>query len=982
MVVGSERTSGAAQQASSSRRGHSSTLGRKMGRLLNALSGSQHFSRSARRKKRHTTCTTAFESLEARRVLSATSAAVEFNVDMAATLESREVLVQFDNEVAEARIIAQEIGASRFLSATDQGGGLYEVEVASHSDIQRVITELNAMPGVAYAEPNFVIQVSSTTDTHPNPNLDSLWALENEGQTGGTYDADIDASAAWDVTTGSDQIVVAVIDTGIDYTHPRLRDNIWRNTGEVAGDGLDNDGNGYIDDVMGFDFANEDADPFDAQSHGTHVAGTILDVAPSVTVMPLKIFGDNGEGTLGTAVRAIRYAVDNGAQISNNSWGIRLPHGGLRFEISRAAAANHVFVASAGNSAKDTDVKPHFPSGYSLPNIISVAATNHDDQLADYSNYGAVSVDIAAPGGERGDRGILSSIPGGGYGFKSGTSMAAPHVAGAAALVLSQNPELQPEQVIDALTSAVDKLPQLNGKVRSGGRLNVAAAINAEPTDPPTFPIIDRAIQIVGTPLTDTAIVTREGDYYVTTLNDVSQRNHIDHIDSIFFDGQDGNDRFTNRTSMPSVAYGGKGRDRLTGGSGQDKLYGQEGHDRLRGRGDNDILRGGKGNDRVFGGGGNDFLDGGPGRDDLLKGGAGIDRFRNGEVTDQRDVVAGQRADLDFYSSQLGERMTSTSVSHGALRFHNTPDGETTLVYEAPTHFAGVDRASWTLVTADGEHINMQTSFAVVPASVSNGNLTVNGTSGHDTILVSQSGTAVTVTVNGFSLNFPDVQSIEINGGIGNDTIRNRTSLPMTARGDSGADRLFGGDGMDWLDGGTGNDFIAGAKGDDRIYGGFGNDEIYGGHGNDRLYGQDGHDSIFGERGADDLWGGSGDDFMHGGVGNDRLDGGFGNDQLRGDSGDDYVQGSYGNDIVEGGDGDDNVRGGSGNDLLYGNRGNDLLSGGSGEDRMFGGRGRDQLYGDSGRDYMDGGHGDDTMDGRSDSWWARRKRRFRGWLWR
>ena len=213
--------------------------------------------------------------------------------------------------------------------------------------------------------------------------------LKTKGRLAG---ADIDAAAAWQVTTGSDQVIVAVIDTGIDYTHSRLRDNIWRNSGEVAGDGVDNDGNGFVDDIHGVDFYDDDSDPFDGVSHGTHVAGTVLDVAPGVLVMPVRFLGPDG-GRTSDAIRALDYAVANGAHISNNSWGSRnSPSRSLKDAIARASEANHIFVAAAGNAGLDIDTHAYAPGGVDAVNVITVAATDHNDQLAWFSNYGAETV--------------------------------------------------------------------------------------------------------------------------------------------------------------------------------------------------------------------------------------------------------------------------------------------------------------------------------------------------------------------------------------------------------------------------------------------------------------------------------------------------------------------------------------------------------------------------------------------------------------
>src|SRR5918999_1287399 len=273
-----------------------------------------------------------------------------------------------------------------------------------------------------------------------------------------TQTEDADAPEAWNTGTGTAATVVAVIDEGVDVSHPDLRNNIWKNPGEVPGNGVDDDRNGYVDDVNGFDFANDDAsvydpDPIDGSGdeHGTHVAGTIAaegnngagitGVNWQAKVMALKFLGPNSGSTL-DAVEAINYAVAKGADISNNSWGyVGSPSRSLKDAITRADNAGLLFVAAAGNGGADgvgddndaNSTNTNYPSSFSNPNIISVAATDNRDRLASFSNFGASTVDLGAPGVN-----VLSTLPGNRYGYYSGTSMATPHVTGVAALLKSQ----------------------------------------------------------------------------------------------------------------------------------------------------------------------------------------------------------------------------------------------------------------------------------------------------------------------------------------------------------------------------------------------------------------------------------------------------------------------------------------------------------------------------------------------------------------
>jgi thermitase len=349
-------------------------------------------------------------------------------------------------------------------------------------------------PDVAYAEPNFRVQPAVTPN---DPNYSGMWGLNNTGQTGGRPDADIDAPEAWNSITGSQETVVAVIDEGIDINQPDLRDNIWTNSGEVPGNRIDDDGNGYVDDVNGYDFANDDATVYDpdpisgkGDEHGTHVAGTIAATGDNgvgvsgvnwdAQVASLK-FLDADTGNVADAIEALNYAVAEGMPISNNSWGAEGQSRAMEDAIRRADAAGHVFIAAAGNAESDgvghnNDATPQIPSSADVPNVVAVAATDDTDRLASFSNYGATSVDLAAPG-----VGILSTLPGKRYGRYSGTSMAAAHVAGVAALIQSQ-PNAPTGANADTQTKAqilqyVDEKASLEGEVATNGRLNALGAL-------------------------------------------------------------------------------------------------------------------------------------------------------------------------------------------------------------------------------------------------------------------------------------------------------------------------------------------------------------------------------------------------------------------------------------------------------------------------------------------------------------------------
>ena len=366
--------------------------------------------------------------------------------------------------------------------------GLYLVQLPSPpslDELPKTVQALGQSTGIfKFVEADPIVHVNVVPN---DPDFSGEWGMNNTGQTSGTAHADINAPAAWNIVNSSPNVVVAVIDTGIDFNHPDVAPNIWTNP---------HPGNsGYANDLHGWNFCANNNNPQDDFFHGTHVSGTIgavgnngagvAGVTWSVKIMPLKFLDSTGAGTTSNAVNAVYYAVKNGAQILSNSWGGGGYTQSLKDAIDYANAHNVLFVAAAGNSSSNNDSTPAYPADYTSPNIIAVAATDDNDQLAYFSNYGANSVQLAAPG-----VGILSTFPTVAtaamtsyglptkYGQISGTSMATPHVSGAAALALGQNPSLTVAQLKTLLTQRTDQLAQLAGLVQTSGRLDLYNVVN------------------------------------------------------------------------------------------------------------------------------------------------------------------------------------------------------------------------------------------------------------------------------------------------------------------------------------------------------------------------------------------------------------------------------------------------------------------------------------------------------------------------
>jgi subtilisin family serine protease len=364
--------------------------------------------------------------------------------------------------------------------------GMQVVKLTSNVSVKDAIREYQKNSDVVYVQPNYVYHTTALIPNDPSFNLQ--WGLHNTGQQvngiTGSPDADIDAPEAWDNSTGSNTVIIAVIDSGVHYTHPDLVSNMWINADEIPGNNIDDDNNGYIDDVYGWNFYDGNNDPNDGNSpvyHGTHCAGIlgavgnngvgVCGVTWNIKIMSLRTTDAYGSSYTSDDILAINYANANGASIISNSWG------GYEYDQALKDAIDNsptVVVCSAGNDNTNTDTSPFYPASFNSPNIISVAATDSSDYKAAFSNYGPISVDLGAPGVN-----IYSTKRSSDYQFMSGTSMATPFVAGVAALVKSVNPQLTNIQIKNIILNNIDVKPSLAGMVITSGRLNANKAVKA-----------------------------------------------------------------------------------------------------------------------------------------------------------------------------------------------------------------------------------------------------------------------------------------------------------------------------------------------------------------------------------------------------------------------------------------------------------------------------------------------------------------------
>ena len=376
--------------------------------------------------------------------------------------------------------------------------GQFAVVRSQEKSAALAVAKLKELDVVEYAEPNYLYhtintitpvesllnQVSVTGDEK----FDLLWGLKNSGanepdRSGttttperGVAGADVNAVEAWKITKGSRDVVIAVIDTGIDWRHPDLAANMWTNPGEIAGNNKDDDGNGYVDDIYGWNAALKNGSPMDGNGHGTHCAGTIgavhgnggvAGVMADVKMMAVKFLTDEGSGSLADAIIAIDYATKMNVDIMSNSWGGGGFSQALFDSIKAASDRGIIFTAAAGNSTTNNDVRDNFPSNYRTANMVAVAAHAHTDQLASFSSFGKRTVHVAAPG-----RNVLSTTPNGQYAVFSGTSMATPHVSGVLGLLLAQEGRMPHAEMIERLHGTSVPAPAYRRTTISGGRVD------------------------------------------------------------------------------------------------------------------------------------------------------------------------------------------------------------------------------------------------------------------------------------------------------------------------------------------------------------------------------------------------------------------------------------------------------------------------------------------------------------------------------
>lgn len=401
-------------------------------------------------------------------------------------------LATYQNQM---NVLSQELGG--YIKSTIPGQNIVVIKRPVFEINSSVIKLMAQNPNVEVVEPNFIYRASKTPN---DPMFGQLWGMLNVGQADagkqqGVAGVDIGAQQAWDIETGSKDVIIAVIDTGVDYTNADLNPNMWTNDAELNGKpGVDDDANGVIDDIYGYNTITNSGDPRDDHGHGSHCAGTIgakgddgkgiVGVNWNTRIMGIKFLDAGGSGTLENAIKGIDYATKMGAKILSNSWGGGGVSQTLKEAIERSNSAGTLFVAAAGNESNNNDANPSYPASYQVPNVLSVAAVDNKGKLASFSNYGKSTVHVGAPGVN-----ILSTTTAG-YEAWSGTSMATPHVSGIAGLLASHDRNMTALEIKNRIITTALPMADLRGKVRGAGFANAYAALtNTLPQPDPNDPV-------------------------------------------------------------------------------------------------------------------------------------------------------------------------------------------------------------------------------------------------------------------------------------------------------------------------------------------------------------------------------------------------------------------------------------------------------------------------------------------------------------
>jgi Ca2+-binding RTX toxin-like protein len=914
-----------------------------------------------------------------------------------------QLIVRFDSDAT-----ATERADAREAVNGDRGKGLSVpgtevLDLPKNSNEKLAAEKLSHLPGVKYAETNGVMR---TTATPNDAKFVEQWDFNNTGQNGGIPDADIDAPEAWDRTTGNPNVVTAVVDTGVDYGIADLSENIWQNSGETGLDsqshdkrsnGIDDDSNGYVDDWHGWNFAGGAGaanDPMDDNFHGTHVAGTIAargnngigvaGVTWNTKVMPVKVLNAGGSGYNSTIADGMAYASNNGARVINMSLG----GPGFSQYMSDVVSSHPqtLFVVAAGNDTNNNDTQTHFyPCNLPQDNLICVAATNSSDQLAYFSNFGPNAVDLAAPGEDILSTKATVSNRAGDYISLSGTSMASPHVAGAAALLLSSESTATSLDLRQALLDGTDGLGTLIGKVDSGGRLNLNSALTKLDAIIHRNPAVT-TVEVSsthdlryysGTGLTNDIDVTKVGNELQVTdvaganiqpigacyvVNSSTARCPAAGVRRAVIRSFDGNDDITNATTLASSIDAGAGNDAVHGGSGDDAFTADAGSDSYSGGGGIDSIDysprtaavtvtlngvandGGSGEldnvgadvETVLGGSGNDTLtagstavtlSGGAG-DDVLTGSAGADTIADGRGADT--VNAGSGDDTLNVTNSDGDDSWSGGIGTDTVYLNNSTTDAPTVTLNDVANDGNYPEADnyrsdiENLIGGDGwDSLTGNASANVI--SGGSGVNTINGGSGGADVL--SGGGSLMDTV--------DFSDRTASVAVSLDGIANDGSPGQGANVANDFEKINGGSGNDTLTGGDGTNeptwiTLDGTvrQGDETLDGGPGADVLSGGGG--------GHDVASYRNRSEPITATLDNTANDGAAGeNDRIAtdvhgviGGSGNDTLTGGSGSDELDGGY-----------------NGNDTLNGSGGDDILDGGApgGTDTYIGGSGFDYL---------------------------------------